>query len=244
MFKRGCNALSLMIFALIGCGVMAFGGYLIGVDAPQKRAEAREIEGLRGLDPARYNQVTLGTRVAITGRLYDNPTLSGQVHPITRYELVAYARDIWWVTRDSDGNENGSWSNYEQELPPLQMRFGDEILQMGGNLEGVTIAGFPYEFLEPTSGGLNDTYNGQSLSDDSVRIRGFKNNDVVTIVGIKAEGGVITSERLHGGDRAALVEYLMGEASNQRNGGLAALAVGAIFFAVGFFGSLYSLLRG
>ena len=86
----------------------------------------------------------------------------------------------------------------------------------------------------------NSSREAEGIPEGSIRQIGFKDDDLVTVVGMKADMQSITPERLFGGDRAQLVK-------NIRTGATISRIVGGVFVLVGFVmmaTSVFKFLRG
>lgn len=200
-----------LLFLLLGL-------FMVLLQAPRQEREWRRIEGAPELDPAGYAALSAGEQVVLTGQFEGNSTL-------TRYELVAYRVDQWDVSTDDEGDETGSWLTLEVDVPALVLAVPGGIIQTAA-VGSPSMSGQLHEFIELTNRGTTAVYNGQFLPDGSTRTQGFRNRDLVTIVGRKTTAGDLRPERLHGGNRASLVTALRGDV-------LALRIIGGTFIAVG-----------
>jgi hypothetical protein len=220
--------------AVIGIGVaslmfLCFGIVLAFFVSPKQAVEWRRVERLPVLDAAAVEALAPGEELVITGHLDGND-------PLTEDGLVAYVRDVWNVEPpDPDEDEDqpdGTWVRDETVAPSLQIAVaGGTIMTASGSsprFEG----GLPEAMVEG-DGELSATYSGQSLPDGTIRTRGFRDGDLITVHGQKASTGEVLPERLFYGDRVQLVDHM-------RSGARAAFAIGIgmmicapIFFVAG-----------
>jgi hypothetical protein len=208
---------------VVGLLLLAVGAYIILIQSPKQEREWRRIEAFQELDKARYAAVPPGEQVVLTGRLQDNSTR-------TRYELVAFEVHEWDVSTDDEGDESGSWRTLEVNVPALVLSIQGGVIKtiaatpsMGGEM---------HEFIEPTYSRTTATYKNRSLSDGSIRVRGFRNRDLVTVVGRKTADGDLQPERLHGGDRPSLVAVLRGNVLALRILGGVLMLIGVVALVI------------
>lgn len=178
------------------------GALLAFVISPQQALEWRRIQALPELDAASLAATASGEEVAITGILSGNEELTGD-------GLVAYKREQWKVKPpdDEDDTASGSWEVIERVVPALAVDI------RGGTVstipdDSASLSGSTHDTLERGSGTQTASYEGEQLPDGSVRTQGFKNGDLVTVIGRKATTGGIVPDRVFGGDRVQLVDSI------------------------------------
>lgn len=225
-------------FLLMACCVFACAGGLIFGLAGSYENDAKEIEEL-----AEFSAGSLHDKVYATGTISGSEAIASDplLGDISQYELVGYQVDRWDVTRSSSGssssrsrrtNYNGSWEDVSSAFGPFAL--DDGKINVTPN-DSVTIDGDVHEYLLPGSGGngLSDTYNGQTVKDGTLRLQGFQNGDLITVMGIRREGEVLNAEKMYGGTRAEWVEDLKGQAEDSRSVGYILAVCGACFLVPG-----------
>lgn len=201
-------------FAAIVAAVLFFacGAGLAFVISPQQAAEWRRIQNLPETTAASFEAAAADEEIAATGRLEDNAT-------VTEDGLVAYIREEWDVDPpdENDNTADGTWRTLETVSPSLTLTLPDGTIpiEQGSSL---TMGGAQHETITRGTG-MSARYEGQDLPEGSIRIRGYKNGDLLTVVGHKSSAGTLVPDRLFGGDRVQLVE-------NVRSGARAAFAIG------------------
>lgn len=189
------------VAAVIG-GVFMFlcGIVLAFVISPSQAIEWRRIQNLPELTPTEFANLTTGEDVAVTGTLAGNTAL-------TPDGLVLFERSRFEVepADDNDNTPDGSWTPVESMYPTLKLDFSGTTIDVL-SAESITFNLIPHETIEDAPSGLTATYGGQTLHEGAVRTIGFKDGDLVTIVGKKASVGGIAPSRIAGGDRVQLVE--------------------------------------
>jgi hypothetical protein len=197
---------------------LALGLFMALLQAPKQEREWRRIEAYPELDKGRYTAVPAGEQLVLSGQLQDNATLN-------RYEMVAYRVEEWVVSTDDDGDETGSWHTLEVDVPALALAVPGGVVKTAA-VGSLSMSGQLHEFMEPSDRRTTAPYEGRSLAEGSIRTQGFRNRDLVTVVGRKINDGGLQPERLHAGDRASLVDLLRGNV-------LALRIIGGVFMAVG-----------
>lgn len=226
-------------FLLMACCVFACAGGLIFGLAGSYENDAKEIEEL-----AEFSAGSLHDKVYATGTISGSEAITSDplLGDIAQYELVGYQVDRWDVTRSSGGGSgsnrtrsssyNGSWEDVSSAFGPFALDDGKINVMPNSS---VTIDGDVHEYLLPGSGGngLSDTYNGQTVRDGTLRLQGFQNGDLITVMGIRREGDVLNAEKMYGGTRAEWVADLKGQAENSRSVGYILAVCGACFLVPG-----------
>lgn len=212
---------------------LAMGAFLTFYISPQQAIEWRQIRNLPELDAAGLAATPSDTLVAITGRLEGNEELLPD-------GLVAFVQEEWNVTppRDDDDRPKGSWRELRQEVPALS------IATAGGAVATLPVArttfgGSLTEWVEAGSSPNRATYDGQQLPDGSLRTRGLRNGDLVTVVGRKATTGEIVPNRLFGGDRVQLVDNIRTGARVAFIAGIVMMICSPAILVIGVLGGLF-----
>lgn len=204
------------IFAVIA-GIFMFicGAVAAFVISPQQALEWRRIQRLPQMDAASIAAAPIGEEIVISGTLIDNA-------PLTEDGLVAFIRDEWSVEPpdpdDEDDEPSGTWETLERNVPALSLQVSGGTIR---TVPGATpsLSGSQHEVIVPGSGMEAEDFGDEVYADGTQRTRGFKNSDLVTVLGDKASTGDIAPKRLFGGDRVQLVDDI-------RAGARAAFAVG------------------
>lgn len=242
MKKRG-RVLTIVFGVLLLAGIagIAGGGYLIFVHSVNQVREAREVRDLPVLAYAQVIDQVPDTRVAVTGTLFDNAHLDGEQQRVTPYDLVAYTIETWDLFTDSDGDTHASWDHVETNIPVLILRYdgGNLALHRPNPGAELDLSGAAFETIIDSESGRHY----RDIRAGSLRIRGLRNDDTVTVLGRTVSGGAIAPERLHAGDRDSLVRHMEDEAQSARITGVVFLAVGIIFALVSLTGVILVRLR-
>ncbi len=182
-------------FLILGA-VMAF------VISPKQAVEWRRIQNLPELTASSFAGAPTGEEVAITGTLEDNA-------PLNVYEHVAYTVEEWRVDPpdDEDSTTDGSWSTIETTVPELSISISGGTISTTG-VNSVTFGGSLDEVIDEAYSVQTAKYDGRELGEGSLRIKGFRNGNLVTVVGKKASTGDLIPERLFAGDRVQLVDSI------------------------------------
>lgn len=231
----GVIALVAVSVCIFGCGaMMAF------VLSPKNALEWRHIESLPVLDATSYEALKPGDEAAITGTLDGN-------EPITPDGLVAYEKDQWNVSKSdatsssssSPSAPSGSWDVVEINAPQLNLTVSGGAIKTQSASQ-ITVSGDLHEVLQPSKNSLMADYDGKNLPDQSIRLRGFNDGDLLTVVGQKGSTGALIPNRLYGGDRVQLVNEIRQAAQTYFVAGVGAMICSPIVLIVGvtmlFFG--------
>ncbi len=211
-------------FLLVACCVFACAGGLVFGLAGSYADDAQEIKDL-----AEFSAGSVNDKVYATGTITDSDTISNDstLGDITQYELVGYQVDRWDVTRGTSSGSGSSIRNtsYNGTWQDVSSAFNQFVLDNGeltvAPNDSISIDGDVHEYLLPGSGGngYSDTYDGQSVKDGTLRLQGFKNGDLITVMGIRRDGQVLNAEKLYGGNRDEWVADLENQAETSRNVG-------------------------
>lgn len=213
MRNQGCGWIVMvfmsLVFLALGVGLGLFAGGAVA-------REARTIAALPRLDMAGFRQTPVGDLVAVTGSLVDNADVTAGEG------FVIYLEQEWEVSYDDEDDDwEGDWRTVRTVMPNCTLRFANGQLVLYRNPE-VDIACAPHKKI------VHIPSNGQvveGIAEGTVQRIGFRDDDRITAVGAKTDGEGVTPDRLFGGDRVALVDYLKGEATGFR-------VVGGIFVVI------------
>lgn len=199
-------AAAAVMFLICGA-IMAF------VISPGQAVEWRRINNLPDMDVATINTMASGEAVVITGTLNGNEEIHSE-------GLVAYRVEEWMVSEPSsdDSSPSGRWDTVERNVPALNLdAAGGSIATLSNN--SANLGGSLHEFDVPGTGSLSATDGDRQLADGATRTTGFRNGDLVTVVGQKASTGGVAPDRIFGGDKVQLVDSI-------RQGARAAFTIG------------------
>lgn len=223
-----------VIGAIIGGSLIFVCGFIMAfVVSPSQAIEWRRIQNLPELTPSEFAALSSGEDLAITGTLSGNQAL-------TPDGLVLYERSRFEVDPpdDNDNTADGSWTPIESVYPTLKMDFSGTSVDVLA-AESITLNLVPHEIIEDAPSGITATYGDQTLHEGAIRTSGFKNGDLVTVVGKKASVGGIVPNRIAGGDRVQLVEDIRAGARIAFVLGIAMMICAPIAIIGGVFGGLF-----
>ncbi|HEC22110.1 MAG TPA: hypothetical protein ENI95_04230 [Chloroflexi bacterium] len=238
------NGLRERIRAVIGLGVgafllLCFGAFLAFVISPRQALEWRRVNNLPQLDAEAYAALPAGEEALITGTLQGNQALTDD-------GLVAYIREIWEVEPpdpDSESEEpKGAWRLEEKAAPALTIAISGGTVITVPNADP-SFAGNLHETLATGPGPLSARDGDRSLPDGSVRTRGFRDGDLITVLGRKASTGDLIPERLFAGDRVQLVEHIQSGARAAFTAGLVMIACAPLVLIGGTLAILFGRRR-
>jgi len=212
-----------LVFAVLA-GLVFFGlGVYYAFDlSHQLTSEWWQIRNQPELDAADIAAASSNTLLAITGFLDGNEPVSSD-----GYGFVAYTKEEWSVfpcnTEESEdcflvpGQGTGFWRVVTQGVPGLTLTVS------GGTVSTLPVSRVAFggdftEWLEIKSNAsiaFTADYNGQVIGDGSLRTRGLRNGDLMTVVGHKAITGGIVPSHLIGGGHDQLVAYFRPDARYQ-----------------------------
>ncbi len=204
--KQGCTIVAM---ALVGLGLALIGIFAGVVEGSKKQDEAHFIEQLPELDAPGVRESISGTRVAATGVL-------GDPYKAARDGgFLIFQDQRWKVEYDEEDGWEGSWEPIRTVIPNCR------IVMQGGTIEVYLVRS-----VELNNPGFEDRVyvpegnveEAAGISEGTVRRVGFRVGNSVTIVGTKTKEG-IQPERIAGGDRADLIDYLNNEAAGLRLAG-------------------------
>jgi hypothetical protein len=183
-----------LVLLAIGLGLLYLGFY--------EASEARHIASYPVLVGPGFQAMAPGEHAVVVGVLEGNAVLE--------YELVALAREQWDLHGGGrDTGPSGSWHDLETRMPGLAVSLDDDIVHTAGRDSGVDMEGKRHEVIYQRSrtGQVAD-----GISEGSLRVIGYKNGDLVTLVGEKDANGTLIPEILHGGELEQLLSARRGNA--------------------------------
>jgi hypothetical protein len=233
---------SMGVVAIGALGLFVCGATMAFFLSPQAALEWRRIEALPHLDASGFEALRTGTEAALTGTLKDNDTL-------TPDGLVAYQKDIWDVPEPSESSSgtpskpSGTWENVETKIPALTLEItgGAITTQQVGT---ATLSGTMHTTIEKGKSTRVAETGGEMLPDQSIRIQGFANDDLVTIVGKKSTAGALIPDRVFGGDRTQLVDEIHIQAQTLFATGVGMMICAPIFLGGGILFIILGRRRG
>jgi hypothetical protein len=220
MSRLGRHRYALLLAGFLSLLLLVLGVLLTFLVVPRQEREWRRIERFPKLDRNGYVAARDGDYAVITGYFQDNPTQ-------TRYELVAYRVDEWTVSRNEDGDDEGRWYTVEVNVPSLAISLPGGVVKTAA-VNSLVLSGQVHEFIERGYSRRQASYAGRSLPDGSLRTRGFRNRDLVTVAGRKTAIGDLQPERLHAGDRSGLVDHLRSNVQALRIFGIVMLIIASL----------------
>jgi hypothetical protein len=231
---------------LAGLGALFFlscGALLAFVLSPKQVLEARRIERLPVLKAEGVAAAVAGDELLVTGRLEDNAIAAPD-------GFVAYLRQTWRVTvptpssstGDRSGKPTGSWKTVERVVPELSLNVDGRAVPILRS-DGAGMSGPLHERLAPAFSWRQAEYEGRMLAEGSERVRGFRNGDLVTVLGNKASTGGVIPEEMFMGDRVAFVEHAKSAARGLFVFGLCMLAIAPIVLVGGILSALFGRRR-
>jgi hypothetical protein len=189
-----------VIAAIVGAIFFCICGSLLTfVIAPGQALEANRIGNLPEMDAAYVAAAEAGDDILVSGRLEDNPF-------VDEGGFVSYELAEWQVTPADPEDENpqarGSWVIVETVAPDLNLNLeGGTLLILAS--PSVNFSGQLHDEMILGDGPEEAEDNGELLAEGSLRVEGFFDGDLVTVLGTKASTGGIIPEDLFGGDRQA-----------------------------------------
>ncbi len=207
------NNIGFIVLAVIGLIFVLLGIFAGLIQAKRTLDEAGSISTLPVFDRQTLESARTGTEVIFTGILDDN-SADADVGG-----LIIYIEEIWAVRyNDSEGSEGweGSWNRLNTFLPNtgVTLNGGKVMLTKGQN---VVIDQTLHEFKLAVP---RDGREVDGIKEGSIRHRGYKAGDEITVVGEKEEFAVAAG-RIFGGNRAAFERHLSNQVSGLRITGVA-----------------------
>jgi hypothetical protein len=245
---KGSLPLFLGLF-FVGVGLL-----LLFVVAPQNSAVASHAQSV----PHRIGIVvdmSAGDEVMLTGIIQPGTGIAdsdSRIRSIVESnQLVAYEVDRWIVEYDDNsGYYKGRWTfdhrhlsgfTVESEGYSFKVLPADIILR---NTSTIDLYRQPQEMIPPAFDCDSDCtsgkryreahYNGQILTEGSLRVSGYRPGDTVTVMGTLVERGVLRPIHISGGTRDNLLDSLHAQTTSTQIGGVMGVVIGLIFAAYGY----------
>ncbi len=228
------------VIAAIGfciCGAL-FTFYM----APRQALEASRISNLPMMDAQHVAAAQAGDDILITGALANNLPLFDDS------ALVAYSLSEWDVTPPSsdsdsaDTDPTGSWRSVESVVPDLTLDMSGQPVQLLA-ASNAALSGPLHEELFYAEGGESAKYNGEWLSEGSLRYRGFYDGDLTTVLGKKAASGGVIPDKLYAGDRVAFEQSEADAAKGMLYAGICFMVLAPIVLVGGVLGAAFGRRR-
>jgi hypothetical protein len=208
-----------LVFTLLGL----FAGF---IQAERVLAERGSIKNLPELEWSALQNVVPGTQVILSGTLAEN-SLAADVGG-----LIIYIEEVWAVRyNDTEGSEGweGSWNWLNTYLPDTGVNMdGNRVMITKGQNVVIEQPLHEFKLAVPRDGREVD-----GIKEGSIRHRGYKAGDEVTVVGEK-ESAAVAAARVFGGNRAALEQYLAYQVSGLRIAGVVMGLAGLVMIIVSF----------
>ncbi|MBN1120479.1 MAG: hypothetical protein JXJ17_05335 [Anaerolineae bacterium] len=216
---------------------LALGAVMAFVISPQQAAEWRRIQNLPELTASSFAGVQTGEAVAITGKLEDND-------PLNVYEHVAYTVEEWQVEPpdEDDSTADGSWSTIETVVPELNVSISGGTVRTTA-VNQATLGGGLDEIIDEAYSRQTAKYDGRELSEGSLRIRGFRDGNLVTVVGKKGSSGDLVPDRLYAGDRVELVDSIRASARTTFVIGIVMMVISPLVLVGGILAAIFGKRR-
>ncbi len=223
---QGNSRVGFIILGAIGLIFILLGIFAGFIQAKRTLEEAGSISSLPSFDWQSLENAAPGTAVIFTGILEENNSdadVGG---------LIIYIEEIWSVKyNDSEGSEGweGSWDWQNSFLPDTGVTVsGGKVMITKG--QDVVIDQTLHEFKLAVP---RDGREVEGIREGSLRHRGFKAGDEITVVGEK-EAAAIAVVRVFGGNRAALEQHLANQVSGLRITGVVLGLAGLALIIVAF----------
>ena len=220
--------LPLIVLGLLGLMFLLIGIFAGTIQAKRVLQEAAAIDKLPQLDAQSLENTISGTTVVVTGALEANDGVADVGG------LVIYVEEIWKIRyNDSEGSEGweGNWDFLNVIVPDCTFSITGGTVLINTVQEVVIDRTYhEYKYFVPRV-----SREVEGIKEGSVRRRGFKDGDLITIIGSKDPTGVIPS-RIFGGDRAAMEQYLAYQVAGLRTTGIIFSLVGiGLMIIAGYF---------
>ncbi|MBN1579410.1 MAG: hypothetical protein JXA89_01815 [Anaerolineae bacterium] len=192
LLGRGMN---LIISLLVAVSFFACGALITFFFGSQQRQEIRYLEGLLVQDAAAFGKAAAGSEMIVTGALDRNKAQHSS-------GLVAYAQERWDVTYDSEDGYEGDWETVEEVWPSLLLLTPSGRVKTGA-VGSAKYGGVQYAEIVRYS---DSSTKAEGIPEGSIRVTGYKNGDILTVVGYKNDAGLLVPTRFYGGTPDALLK--------------------------------------
>ena len=235
--ERIGNVMAAVIGAIV---LLGLGLLFLLVLAPKQKLEAIRIEALPLMDASSVTYAAAGDEILVTGRL------SGRPLPGTG-SFIAYTLEEWDVTpadpNDPEDEPSGTWKNVEWVIPNLDLDIQGSSVQILASSEAY-LNGDLHEEFEGSGSFESAEYMGDSISDGSLRYRGFYDGDLTTVLGTKASVGGVIPKELFAGDRVTFVSSQHSAAKGLMIAGIFMLVCSPVVLVGGVLSALFGRRRG
>lgn len=234
--ERIGNVIAAVIGAVVlfGCGLL-FLLYL----APREKLEANRIENLPLMDATSVVNSAPGDDILLTGILHGRPLPNVG-------NFIAYDLDEWDVDpadpENPDDEPSGSWSSVESVIPNLELDVGGQIVLLH-SANDAYMNGQLHEEIEGSGAYLSADYGSTSVSDGSLRYRGFYDGDLATVWGKKASTEGVIPDELYGGDRVMFIAHKHNTAKGLMIAGISMLVCSPIVLVGGILSAVFGRRR-
>jgi DNA-binding transcriptional regulator YiaG len=161
--------------------------------------EARRIASYPVLVGPGFKAMAPGEHAVVVGVLEGNAPREPELL------LVAFAHERWDVSGHGT-DSSGLWHHLETHVPGLVISLDGDIVHTARSDSKVVMLGSRHEAIYHRGSGVVD----KGISDGSRRVIGFKNGDLVTVVGEKDANGTLIPEILYGGELEQLLSERRG----------------------------------
>lgn len=193
-------------------GVLLAGAGLFnlrGVTA-ERASLAQRAADLPGRSMDSFWSVEDGTELLITGALTTNPIVT--TNEIRTDDQLVIAEVHRWV---EDGDDSGRWEDAYTRTPTLSVV-----------VDGHTVQAVPSR-SPILAGDLHSMRHGDW------RVRGFRNDDTVSVYGTRTADDAMVLDYIYMGDRDGFVAWLAADARQQRVGSIVFMGAGLLIAVVG-----------
>ena len=215
-----------IILGAIGLIFIVLGIFASLIQANRTMDEAGSIRSMPAFDLQAIESAIPGTAVIFTGILDENVAFADVGG------LIIYIEEVWAVKyNDSEGSEGweGSWDWQNTLLPDTGVIVnGEKVMITKGQDVVIDQALHEFKLAVPRDG-----REVEGIKEGSLRHRGFKAGDEITVVGEKEDASVV-AVRVFGGNRAALEQYLANQVTGLRITGVVLGLVGLALIIVAF----------
>lgn len=215
--REGRSWIPVLLLGLLGLGFMGI-GTLAWVQASRVEAESGILRGIPDFDGAAPEQPLPETTVVVTG------VLQAEDRVADPNGLLLHVEEVWNLRwNDSEGSEGweGDWERVLFRLPPCTLAAARGKVALAAAAD-VPFDRVPWEFVTRLPDGGREV---DGVREGTVRRRGFKAGDRLSVVGVVQQAG-IRPQRYFGGDRAGLEQHLSKQLLGLR-------LVGGVFSLVG-----------
>jgi hypothetical protein len=192
-------AIGVLVVSSICCLLGVFMTFFL---APRQAIQANRISNLPVVSLAEIDSAATGDTLLITGVINGTPP-----HPEIA-DFVAYSGEQWVVTvpsasdSESSSEPTGSWKPIPTVVPDLSLEMEGQLVPIHA-ASSARLDGALRELIVPGEGELSADYEGQPVTDGTIRYHGLDNGVLTTVLGEKATDEGVTPKQIFAGDRAA-----------------------------------------